>query len=108
MLLVQNIIAGGCTERTEHFRENAQCSLSPSSPSMTRPDAAVELDAREIDGEPFDEIMAALGELAADESLRLINSFEPEPLYQVLEQRGFEHRTSNPEPGVWYVHISHK
>lgn len=49
-----------------------------------------ELDAREIDGEPFENIMAALEKLSGDESLLLINSFEPEPLYDVLEDRGYE------------------
>ena len=42
------------------------------------------LDVREIDGEPFGDIMAELEALSDDETLLLINSFEPEPLYQVL------------------------
>lgn len=66
-----------------------------------------ELDVREIEGEPFGPIMDALGELAADESLLLINNFEPAPLYDVLEQRGFEYETANPEPDVWHVEIRH-
>lgn len=69
-------------------------------------DADGYLDVREIDGEPFSDIMAAVDDLAADESLLLINSFEPEPLYDVLEQRGFAHETSNPEPDVWHVEIT--
>jgi uncharacterized protein (DUF2249 family) len=64
------------------------------------------LDAREIDGEPFGEIMAALGELPDGESLLLINSFEPEPLYGVLKKRGYEHETANPDPEVWHVEIT--
>jgi uncharacterized protein (DUF2249 family) len=63
------------------------------------------LDVREIDGEPFDNIMTALEELSSDESLLLINSFEPEPLYDVLENRGFEYETTNPSPEVWHVEI---
>lgn len=65
------------------------------------------LDVREIDGEPFGDIMAALKELDTDESLLLINSFEPEPLYEVLEQRGFDFETSNPEPDLWHIKIEH-
>lgn len=65
------------------------------------------LDVREIDGHPFDEIMAVLEELNSDETLLLINSFEPEPLYDVLEQRGFEYETTNPEPERWHVMITH-
>ena len=47
------------------------------------------LDVREVDGEPFGDIAAALEDLTDDESFLLINSFEPEPLYDVLEARGF-------------------
>lgn len=64
------------------------------------------LDAREIDGEPFGEIMATLDDLSEGDSLLLINSFEPEPLYDVLEERGFEYETTNPEPEEWHVEIT--
>lgn len=64
------------------------------------------LDVREIDGEPFGDIMAALEELSDDESLLLINSFEPAPLYDVLETRGFEYETANPAPETWHVEIT--
>lgn len=66
-----------------------------------------QLDAREIDGEPFDDIMRALEELPEGESLLLINSFEPEPLYSVLETRGFTHETSQEAPDEWHVRIFH-
>lgn len=65
------------------------------------------LDVREIDGEPFDDIMSALDDLPNDESLLLINSFEPEPLYNVLEQRGFTYETRNPMEDEWHVKIEH-
>jgi uncharacterized protein (DUF2249 family) len=65
-----------------------------------------QLDVRDIDGEPFGDIVAALEELADDESLLLINSFEPEPLYDVLEDRGFEYETANPAPDEWHVEIT--
>jgi len=64
------------------------------------------LDARDVDGEPFGAIMDALGDLSDDESLLLINSFEPEPLYDVLEERGFDYETSNPAPEEWHVEIT--
>lgn len=63
------------------------------------------LDVREIDGEPFDDIMAAVGRLDDGETLLLINSFEPEPLYGVLESRGFDHETSE-DDGVWRVEVT--
>lgn len=70
-------------------------------------DADRQLDVRDVEGEPFGDIMAALGELSPDESLLLINSFEPEPLYDVLEQRGFTYEVANPEQDVWHVSIEH-
>lgn len=64
------------------------------------------LDAREIDGEPFGAIMNALVELPDDGSLLLINSFEPEPLYDVLEERGFDHETEQVADEEWHVEIT--
>lgn len=72
----------------------------------THHDAARRLDAREIDGEPFGAITGALEELGADETLLLINSFEPVPLYDVLEQRGFEHEAEQIGEDEWHVEIS--
>lgn len=65
------------------------------------------LDVREIEGEPFDDIVAALEDLPPDETLLLVSSFEPQPLYAVLEERGFTHETTNPEPDLWHVEIRH-
>jgi uncharacterized protein (DUF2249 family) len=58
------------------------------------PDVAVELDVREIAGEPFDPIMDALADLAPGERLLLRAGFEPVPLYDVLASRGFDHETT--------------
>lgn len=66
-----------------------------------------ELDVREIDGPPFEEIMAALEGLDDDERLLLINSFEPEPLYGVLEARGFAFESSQRDDEEWHIHIEH-
>jgi uncharacterized protein (DUF2249 family) len=65
-----------------------------------------ELDAREIDGEPFDQIMSALDSLPEEGTLILINSFEPEPLYSVLEQRGYTYMTSHAADDEWRVTIT--
>jgi len=73
-----------------------------------RPEADRRLDAREIDGEPFGDIMAELEALSHDETLLLVNSFEPEPLYQVLEERGFRYETTSDGSDVWYIEIQHE
>lgn len=71
----------------------------------TDADVSRTLDARTIDGEPFGDIMAALEELGPEDSLLLINSFEPVPLYDVLEQRGFAHETTQADDDEWHVRI---
>ncbi|SEQ26965.1 DUF2249 domain-containing protein [Natrinema salaciae] len=63
------------------------------------------LDVREIDGPPFDLIVAALEDLRAEQRLRLIAPFEPEPLYDVLDDRGFVHESEERDGGVWHVRI---
>jgi|AntRauTorcE11898_2_1112593.scaffolds.fasta_scaffold42173_1 uncharacterized protein (DUF2249 family) len=65
------------------------------------------LDARTIDGEPFGDIVAALSELGSDETLLLINSFEPVPLYDVLEDRGFVYESTQVDDDEWHVRIEH-
>lgn len=64
------------------------------------------LDAREIDGEPFSDIVAELQALPDGQTLVLVNSFEPEPLYSVLEQRGFTYETSRVAADEWRVSIT--
>jgi uncharacterized protein (DUF2249 family) len=66
------------------------------------------LDVRTEDGAPFDSIMAALAGLEDAESLELVNSFEPEPLYPLLDQRGFSHETEQVEENEWRVRIEHE
>jgi len=63
------------------------------------------LDVREIDGEPFGEIMSTLDDLEEGESLKLVNSFEPVPLYDALSARGFTHETEQVDDDEWHVHI---
>lgn len=64
------------------------------------------LDAREIVGEPFGDIMNELTNLSHDGSLLLINSFEPEPLYEVFEERGFEYSTTHVADEKWHIEVT--
>ncbi|MGB9955580.1 DUF2249 domain-containing protein [Haloferax prahovense] len=66
------------------------------------------LDVRDIDGEPFGHIMSAISELSASNSLLLVNSFEPVPLYDVLERRGCEFQTTQVEDDEWHITVSLK
>ncbi len=89
-----------------------KATLSASSPQESRPPILnnlqpVELDVRPIlqgGVDPLKTILKTVEQLAANEYLHLINSFEPIPLYAVLGKRGFDHFTEFDE-GVFHVHF---
>ncbi|MBV0900549.1 DUF2249 domain-containing protein [Haloarcula salina] len=64
-----------------------------------------ELDVRRVEGEPFSDIMEALDAIEGDERLRLVNSFEPVPLYGVLEERGFSYEAEQIADEEWHVTV---
>lgn len=68
--------------------------------------ASQTLDARTIDGEPFGAITTALDSLDDGETLLLINSFEPVPLYDILDQRGFDYESTHVDDEEWHVKIT--
>ncbi|MCA0008715.1 MULTISPECIES: DUF2249 domain-containing protein [unclassified Mesorhizobium] len=65
-----------------------------------------DLDVRPIlreGGEPFSAIMEAVAALGPGQSLRLLVSFKPIPLFQVLGARGFEPSAKEIGNGDWEV-----
>lgn len=65
-----------------------------------------DLDVRPIlksGGEPFGVIMEAVAALAPGQALRLLASFKPIPLFQVLGARGFEPSAREIGGGDWEV-----
>ena len=56
--------------------------------------------------EPFTAIMDAVDRLAENQSLLLINSFEPVPVYAVMTRRGFAYRCSAEGPDEYHVFFS--
>lgn len=63
------------------------------------------LDVRGSDVPPFERIDDAISDLDAEERLTLVNSFEPVPLYEVLERRGFSYETRRVGEDHWRVAI---
>lgn len=63
------------------------------------------LDVRTIDEPPFSTIDAELESLAPGDDLLLISEFEPQPLYAVLDQRGFKFESEQLDDGEWHVRI---
>ena len=72
-----------------------------------RSDPDRRLGVRQIAGAPFDDIIAELDALGPGETLLLQSSFEPEPLYDVLSERGFTHETEQVEPTLYHVRVRH-
>jgi uncharacterized protein (DUF2249 family) len=68
-------------------------------------DTVRELDVRDVDGEPFGQIMDALDSVGEGEPLRLVNSFEPVPLYDVLTSKGYQYDAEQVADGEWHVTI---
>lgn len=65
-----------------------------------------ELDIRPIlrnGGEPFGAIMGAVDQLASGQRLKLYATFRPEPLFQVMANRGFASEASQLKDGDWMV-----
>lgn len=58
--------------------------------------------------EPFAAIMSAVESLQPGQELLLINSFEPAPLYRVMDKRGFTHQTSELSPEEWHITFRRK
>jgi TusA-related sulfurtransferase len=54
-------------------------------------------------GEPFGEIMAAVAKLPPGQGLRLLATFKPTPLLQVLGSKGFSHEAREIGGGDWEV-----
>lgn len=69
------------------------------------PEPVQELDVRDVDGEPFGQIMDALDDVGEDEALRLVNSFEPVPLYDVLRQKGYQYDAEQVTDEEWHITI---
>lgn len=52
---------------------------------------------------PLQPILAAVGELQPGQALRLIAPFEPQPLYQLLRQRGYSAKPLSQPDGTWEI-----
>ena len=68
-----------------------------------------ELDVRPIlrnGGEPFQAIMAAVASLERGQGLRLLAPFRPQPLFGVMQEKGFGHEVIELEGGDFEVRFT--
>lgn len=69
---------------------------------------AITLDVRpdiEAGTDPFKKIMATIKDLKPGETIKIINSFEPIPLINLLRQKGFTPTVERPEPGIVVTYL---
>lgn len=57
--------------------------------------------------EPLELTLAALDDLQPGGEIVLLLYREPHPLYQILQQNGFTHRTELHDDGTVAIHIRH-
>lgn len=58
--------------------------------------------------EPFGRIMQSVGALQPGQSLVLYATFEPIPLFAVMERKGFTHASRELDGGDWEVRFDPK
>lgn len=78
----------------DNLKETIMRKEKPELLKKINPEKILQLDVRPIidsGRDPFLEIMSAIKSLKEDEVFHLINSFEPIPLYTVLEKKGYDH-----------------
>ena len=78
----------------------------PASVPQDLPAKHISLDAREAietGNDPFSDIIAALENLKPHQALKLINTFEPTPLLEILSKRGYRHYTDILGPELVYT-----
>jgi uncharacterized protein (DUF2249 family) len=69
----------------------------------------IELDVRPIlesGTDPFNDIMNKLKEISDEETLLVINTFEPIPLLNLLKTKGYKYKVERPEPGIVHAYLS--
>jgi uncharacterized protein (DUF2249 family) len=72
------------------------------------PAEVVPLDVRSIlqaGQDPFNGIMAALKALQPNQALQLINTFEPTPLFSIIEKKGFCYHSSYLAPNLVHTYV---
>ncbi len=68
----------------------------------------IELDVRPIlkgGVDPFETIMSKLKEMKDDQTLLVINTFEPVPLLNLIKNKGYEYEVERPDPGVVHAYL---
>lgn len=88
--------------------EAAQATPMPAFMKQLKPSDVLDLDVRPIlnsGQDPFNMILKKVGELAPGQALRIINDFDPIPLVQLLEKRGFQTYGEVLDGGIFHTYF---
>ncbi len=94
-------------EQEEIIDINEQKIENKSNTDMERTNI-VDMDVRPIlesGVDPFNVIMDGLKTLKDNETLRIINTFEPIPLLNIISKKGYEYESDRPEEGVVHTYL---
>ena len=92
----------------EFNQEEKQVSQEKTTNTVMEKKNIVTLDVRPVLSggvDPFDEIMKTLKGMKEEDTLLIINTFEPVPLLNILQKRGYIYHTERPEPGVVHCYL---
>ncbi|GMT45029.1 MAG: hypothetical protein IEMM0006_0861 [bacterium] len=92
----------------EFNQEEKQVSQEKKTNTIMEKKNIITLDVRPIlsgGSDPFDEIMRTIKGMKEEETLLIINTFEPVPLLNILQKRGYIYQTERPEPGIVYCYL---
>lgn len=100
------------------FEVNSDCGCETPSPKdkyklkekivNMKKEKVIEMDVRPTLAkgvDPFEAIMAKLKTMNDDETLMIINTFEPIPLLNILKKKGYSYETVRPENGVVHTYL---
>ncbi|KAA5539968.1 DUF2249 domain-containing protein [Adhaeribacter rhizoryzae] len=91
---------------SDRVGEGTKISAPSSQPAF--PPLGITLDVRETlqaGQDPFKEIITAAEKLSKNQSMLIINTFEPVPLYAVLRKKGFTHYTDQTEENLVHTYF---
>ncbi|MCO6483999.1 MAG: DUF2249 domain-containing protein [Flavobacteriales bacterium] len=96
------------TEEEEVAEEALEAAPMPAFMKQLKPTDVVDLDVRPIlnaGQDPFNLILKQVGGLAPGQALKIINDFDPIPLVQLLEKRGFETYGEVLDGGIFHTYF---
>jgi uncharacterized protein (DUF2249 family) len=88
--------------------DNLEININEENSNNMSTEKIVDLDVRpvlDMGTDPFNVIMETLKTMNDDETLRIINTFEPIPLLNILKGKGYEYKSERPEEGIVHTFL---